>query len=86
MLARLEARQGNLENAEALARDALERGSEMEYPNLEAATLAALAEVLELGGNGGDAASVATAALERYEAKGNTVAAARLREAFEAPP
>jgi tetratricopeptide (TPR) repeat protein len=59
LLARLEVRQGNLENAEALARDALERGSEMEYPNLEAATLAALAEVLELAGHGGDAASVA---------------------------
>jgi ATP/maltotriose-dependent transcriptional regulator MalT len=80
MKAKLETQKGDLAGAEALAREAVKRASEIEYPNLQAGTLIVFAEVLGLRGRTSEAVAVASQALEHYEAKGNVVSTAHLRE------
>jgi class 3 adenylate cyclase/tetratricopeptide (TPR) repeat protein len=74
------ARRGQVEEAERLAREALEIVGTTDYLDSRADTHAALAEVLEAAGRLEDAASELRAALELFERKGNVVRAAQVRE------
>jgi tetratricopeptide (TPR) repeat protein len=75
--ARLLARRGRLEEAEALAREGVAIAANSEFVVLHADVLLDLAEVLELAGDA-EAARAATAeAVEIYERKGNVAAARR---------
>jgi Flp pilus assembly protein TadD len=75
--AKLLARQGDSEAAEALAREAVALASETDFLVLHGDALMDLAEVLRT--NGRDAGSVILEALQLYEQKGNVVAAERAR-------
>jgi class 3 adenylate cyclase/tetratricopeptide (TPR) repeat protein len=88
----LRAHQGQPAEAEALARDAVERAWRTEYVDLRTLSLEALAKVLILAGRNAEAAEVLERAIAVYEAKGNVVAAetgrhavARLGSAVDAP-
>ncbi|HET6641768.1 MAG TPA: BTAD domain-containing putative transcriptional regulator, partial [Gaiellaceae bacterium] len=75
--AKLLARQGDSERAEALAREAVALASETDFLVLHADALMDLAEVLRT--NEREAGSVVLEALQLYEQKGNVVAAERAR-------
>jgi len=75
--AKLLARQGDSETAEALAREAVALASETDFLVLHGDALMDLAQVLRT--NGRDAGSVVLEALQLYEQKGNVVAAERAR-------
>jgi class 3 adenylate cyclase/tetratricopeptide (TPR) repeat protein len=75
------ARTGRFEDAEALARHAVEFARRTEAPMLQADALAELAAVLRLAGRHADAEATAGEAVALYEAKGNVVAVERLRAA-----
>jgi predicted ATPase len=66
-------------DAESLAREAVRRVAEIEFPNLEGHARLTLAEVLRSIGSREEAAASADRALAAYEAKGNVVDAARAR-------
>jgi tetratricopeptide (TPR) repeat protein len=71
---------GRLDEAEALARDAVELGRQTDFLNIRGDTLVDLAGILRLSGR--PAESTATAleeAVALYERKGNVVSAARAR-------
>jgi predicted ATPase len=77
--AKLLARQGDLEQAEALAREAVALAAETDFFVLRGDALMDLAEVLRAAGREADAVPFVEQALELYEQKGNVVAAARAR-------
>jgi predicted ATPase len=77
--AKLLARQGDLEQAEALAREAVALAAETDFLVLRGDALMDLAEVLRAAGREADAVPFVEQALELYEQKGNVVAAERAR-------
>jgi class 3 adenylate cyclase len=72
-------RRSELGPAERLAREAVARANETDWPNLRGAAHAVLAEVLLAAERPAAAAPAARDALAIYEAKGNVVSAARAR-------
>jgi predicted ATPase len=79
---KLLAREGDASRAERHARDAVELVAPTDFVNQQGDRLADLAEVLNLGGRRGEARAALAGALERYERKGNLVAAERTRVAL----
>ena len=77
--AKLLARRGEIEPAEALAREAVALASETDFLVLHADALMDLAEVLRVAGREDEATPVVEQALELYEQKGNVVGAERAR-------
>jgi tetratricopeptide (TPR) repeat protein len=78
------ARRGGYEEAERLAREAVEIGETTEDLNSKAKVRADLAEVLALAGRADEAADLLEQALERFETKENLVEADRTRERLAA--
>jgi tetratricopeptide (TPR) repeat protein len=76
--ARVLARRGDLDAAEAAASDAVARSGRSDDPWLRGEALTALAFVLERGGRTEQAAEVLRRALTIYERKGNVVMAGRV--------
>ncbi len=80
--ARVLATRGEFEEAEALGRQAAELVESTDFPDLQATTFLAVAEVLETAGKAEEAQEFVDAAQALYEQKGNLVAARRIvREA-----
>jgi DNA-binding SARP family transcriptional activator/tetratricopeptide (TPR) repeat protein len=77
--ARVAARQGALDEAHRIARNAVEVASETDALGRRAEALTALADVEELAGRDSDARSPLAEALALHEQKGNLPAAERLR-------
>jgi class 3 adenylate cyclase/tetratricopeptide (TPR) repeat protein len=77
--ARVLARRGGYDEAERLAREAVEIGETTEDLSSKAETRADLGEVLALGGRAQEAAEAVEQALVRFEAKENVVMAERMR-------
>jgi class 3 adenylate cyclase/tetratricopeptide (TPR) repeat protein len=73
--ARLLARRGDTEAAEALARDALRLAAATDDTNQHARVLLDLAHILELRGRNGEAAGAVRQAVSLFERKGNVVSA-----------
>jgi len=80
--ARVMARRGALEEAEALAREAAALAGETDYLNLQGDALAGLGEVLLVAGHP-DAPGPLNGAVAAYSAKGNVVGAAGARSLLE---
>jgi tetratricopeptide (TPR) repeat protein len=78
--ANLLAHQGDLKEAERLAREAVELGGRTDYLNGHANALTSLAEILELAGKREQAAAAMEQALALYDRKGNLVMAERTRQ------
>jgi class 3 adenylate cyclase/predicted ATPase len=78
-LAKLLARRGDGERAEALAREAVARIRTSDFVNIQADALSELGEVLRLLERDGEAGAACEEAFSLYEAKGNTVSAAASR-------
>jgi tetratricopeptide (TPR) repeat protein len=78
--ANLLAHQGDLGEAERLAREAAELTAQTDYVTHHAKVLTDLANVLELAGRRDEAAAAREQALVLYERKGNLVMAERTRE------
>jgi predicted ATPase/class 3 adenylate cyclase len=74
------ARTGELQQAERLARDALEFTEETDSLNLAGDALLVLAEVLATSGRIAEAAAYASAAVHRYREKGNKVSSRRAEQ------
>ena len=74
------ARLGQVDESEALAREAVARARATDNIDIIAHTLDALAETLRAAGRGGEARKAQTEALLLYERKGNVVMAGRVRE------
>ena len=72
---------GDAERAEAVAREAVELATSTDSPYFAAEALEALAAALAASGREVEADAAAAGALDLYEAKGNVVAAERLRTA-----
>jgi tetratricopeptide (TPR) repeat protein len=81
--ARILARRGETEDAERIAREAVEIVERTDWLNMQGDAQMALADVLRLAGRGDDATESAGRALERYEQKGNIVAAGWARTLLE---
>jgi ATP/maltotriose-dependent transcriptional regulator MalT len=79
VLARIRAREGAPDVAEALAREAVRLVEPTDMLVVRGDALLDLAEVLRLAGRGGDAEAAARRGLELYERKGNLVSASRAR-------
>ena len=77
--AKLLARRGDVEQAEALAREAVALAGETDFLVLHADALMDLAEVLRLAGREDESTPVVEQALALYEQKGNVVGAERAR-------
>jgi Flp pilus assembly protein TadD len=77
------ARRGQFEEAEKLARDAVERTRPSDYIDDNAQVISSLAEVLALAGDAAGARTNFEQALDLYERKGNVVSAARTRERLQ---
>jgi class 3 adenylate cyclase/DNA-binding SARP family transcriptional activator/tetratricopeptide (TPR) repeat protein len=73
------ARRGELDQAEQLAREAVERAARTDFLTMHGDALLSLAKVLE---GGGDAERLVAEAVELYERKGNAAAARRARSDF----
>ncbi len=73
------ARAGDLEQAEALGRTAVELAHETEAPVLQADSLSELATVLQLAGRTAEARQLTAKAIALYISKGNVVSAARCK-------
>ncbi len=73
--ARLQARNGNADDAVTLAREAVEQAGATDYLDFRADTLVALAEVLGEAGQDEASASALDEAWELYDRKGNVVSA-----------
>jgi DNA-binding SARP family transcriptional activator/tetratricopeptide (TPR) repeat protein len=73
------AREGDVEAAAALGREAVAFAEQSDFLNAHADALLDFADVLELAGRPKDAASRREEALRLYEQKGNVVSAARAR-------
>jgi ATP/maltotriose-dependent transcriptional regulator MalT len=78
--ARVLARQGSLDDAEALARKALELAERTDNLGSQGSALLALAEVLEVAGRSEEARPLLDRARELFRRKGNVVAAEKTRE------
>ena len=78
------ARAGALQEAEALVRAAVDMATPIEVPDLLALSWSALATVLLLRGQKHEARQALDEALRIYDAKGNRMAAQRLRAAASA--
>lgn len=78
------ARRGDLERAEQLATEAVAMADRSEQPDTRAESRMDLAEVLRLAGRPAEAAVWAREALALYEAKGNQVAAGKVRSLLAA--
>jgi tetratricopeptide (TPR) repeat protein len=72
-LARIRARQGRLEEAEALAREAIEGAERTAYPIWRGRSALGLAEVLEAQGRDEEAIALREQAIQAFERKGATV-------------
>jgi predicted ATPase/class 3 adenylate cyclase len=79
--AKIRARQGDLERAEALAREAVRVGEPTDLLTIRAEVLADLAEVLALAGRRQEAVDALEEAARLYERKGNVTALERARSA-----
>ena len=82
--ARVLAKRGKYDEAERLAREAVEVGETTEDLNSKAETWADLGEVLTLAGRPLEAAEALEQAIARFEAKENLVMAGRMRERLAA--
>jgi tetratricopeptide (TPR) repeat protein len=80
------AAQGDVEQAERLAREAVALAARTDYLEEHADALMTLAEVLRRAGWAAEATPALEEALRLYERKDNTVLAARAREALARPP
>jgi class 3 adenylate cyclase/tetratricopeptide (TPR) repeat protein len=82
------ARKGHLEQAERLARKAIDIAERTDWLNIQGDVHLTLAKVLQLGGRPDEAADAARGAAERYERKGNIVATGWARAQLDelAPP
>jgi class 3 adenylate cyclase len=80
--AKLLARQGRGQTAEAIAREGIELAERTEWPNFRGFAYASLAEVLAAG-ESEEAAAAAEKAVAIYSAKGNVAAAAQARDLLE---
>jgi class 3 adenylate cyclase/tetratricopeptide (TPR) repeat protein len=74
------AHRGQLQTAEALAREAIERAGQTDMLNTQADTLITLADVLELANRRANGGHAAGQALALYEQKGNLVMTKRTRK------
>jgi ATP/maltotriose-dependent transcriptional regulator MalT len=81
-LARVRARQGRGEEAERLAREALDAARRSDYPIWKGRAALGLAEILELLGREGEVVGLREYALEEFERKGATVWAGWARAAL----
>ena len=79
----LSARRGDVDTGEALARDAVDLALRTDRVDTQTDALMDLAEVLRLGGRGGEAVPIVADALRRYELKEVHPAAARARALLE---
>jgi ATP/maltotriose-dependent transcriptional regulator MalT len=77
--ARLMAHQGNLQEAEELAREAVGLATGIDYPNMQACALMALAEVLQLADRPRPAQELLKEAAALYQHKGNLASLATLQ-------
>jgi class 3 adenylate cyclase/tetratricopeptide (TPR) repeat protein len=82
--AKLLARRGKVERAEELARDAVGRADQTEWPNLRGWARVSLAKALLAAGRTDEASRTAEEAVEIYDAKGNLAAAAQARDLLSA--
>jgi len=73
------ARRGQVDEAERLARDALEHAERTDQPDTLAEAHADLAEVLRMAGRRAEAVNQLEQAVSHYDRKGNLVAAAQVR-------
>jgi predicted ATPase/class 3 adenylate cyclase len=83
--ARLRAKKGQAGKAERLASEAAALAGETDYVDLHGEALLCLGEVLSAAGRPDEGATAIGRAIERYEAKGNTVSAARARSLLASP-
>ena len=79
-LAKIRARQGSLDEAERLAREAVRLVQSTDALNQQGNVLLALGEILQQAGRIDEASATVDAAVEAFERKGNVVTAARARE------
>jgi class 3 adenylate cyclase/tetratricopeptide (TPR) repeat protein len=75
----VQARRGELEAAERLAREAVDRADETDQVEIQAEVRADLSEVLRISGRHQEAARELNRALHLYERKGNVAAATQVR-------
>ena len=83
--AKVLAAQGDLGQAERLAREAVALAARTDHLEEHADALMTLAQVLRRAGRAAEAAPALSEALRLYERKGNTVLAARAKEALARP-
>ena len=81
--AKILARAGRVEEAEALAREAVELAGGTDFLRERGHAFVDLAEVLQLNGKPHEAAEVLAAGLEQFEEKGDLVSAGRARSRLE---
>jgi len=81
--AKILARAGRVEEAEALAREAVELAGGTDFLRERGHAFLDLAEVLQLNGKPHEAAEVLAAGLEQFEEKGDLVSAGRARSRLE---
>jgi tetratricopeptide (TPR) repeat protein len=81
-LAKIEARRGEIERAEQLAREAVRRVEETDLLNAQADTLLDLFEVLRLAGRRDEARAAIQEAARRFEQKANLPSLARALQAL----
>ena len=82
--AKVYARRGRFDEAERLARESVALAESSDFLIAHADAVADLAEVLELAGRMDEAARALEDAIEQYELKGNSLAAATCRERLDA--
>ena len=78
-------RLGQLDEAERLAREAIDTAATTDFTELHASALAVLGEVLRLSGRAQESTAALEQAVTLFEAKGNLVALQRVRTLFAAP-
>jgi tetratricopeptide (TPR) repeat protein len=83
--AKILARQGRIDEAEALAHEAVRLATQTDLLNRRGDALLDLAEVLSLGGRPADAEAAVREALELYARKGNVVSAGYARSLVATP-
>jgi Flp pilus assembly protein TadD len=81
--AKIRARQGDFEQAESLAREAVSLGEPTDFVTIRAGALSDLAHVLALAGRTEEALAAVDGAARLYERKGNLTALAQLGAAAE---
>ncbi len=81
--ARVLAARGEIDDALALAREALNVAAQLDVPEIHAQALIAIADVLRRAGRSPDEEDALRTALDLYERKGNRPGAARIRAQLE---